>query len=121
MSLDSSAIHDLLSPVSHMCFSADLILKRHQSTLDNETVVLFAFLRESAYRLQDLLGGLQTYGQLVGLRSPFRRCDANLLLDTALAMGQFTRDGVKIARTGHRRGTRRRDPPTCMDAGRFCW
>jgi light-regulated signal transduction histidine kinase (bacteriophytochrome) len=84
--LDSASLHDLLGPVNQMCSMADLMLKKYRGTLDSEAEVLFGFIQGSANRLQNLLGGLRTYSQTVGSRSPFRRCDTNTLLAAALAM-----------------------------------
>lgn len=83
--LDSGALHDLAGPVNQVCSLADLMLKKYQGKLDSEADVLLGFMRGSASRLQNLLGGLRTYTRTVGSRAPFRRCDSNSLLAAALA------------------------------------
>jgi light-regulated signal transduction histidine kinase (bacteriophytochrome) len=84
--LDSASLHDLLSPANQMCTMADLLLQKYRGTLDSDAEVLFGFIRGSANRLQNLLGGLRTYTQTVGSPGPFRRCDANSLLAAALEL-----------------------------------
>ena len=84
--LDSGSLHDLLGPVNQICSMSDLMLQKYRGTLDSEAEALFGFIQGSASRLQNLVGGLRTYIQTVGSHSPFRLCDANSLLATAMAM-----------------------------------
>ena len=84
--LDSGSMHDLLSPGTQVCFMADLVLQKHQAGSDYEAVTLLTFVKESADPLHNLVKGLQTCRQIVGLGGPFRRCDANLLLAATLAI-----------------------------------
>jgi light-regulated signal transduction histidine kinase (bacteriophytochrome) len=72
--------------VNQISSMADLMLQKYRGTLDSEAEVLFGFIQGSAKRLQNLLSGLRTYAQAVGLRSPFQFCDANSLLAAALAL-----------------------------------
>jgi light-regulated signal transduction histidine kinase (bacteriophytochrome) len=81
--LDNDSLHDLVGPVNQMCSIADLILRKYQGTLDSEAEVLFGFIQTSAKRFQNLVTGLRTYMGTVGFRGPFRRCDANRLLESA--------------------------------------
>ena len=83
--LNSDSLHDLASPVNQMCSVSDLILKKYRGTLDDEAEVLFGFLQDSASRVQNLLAGLGTYMRVVGSGVSYRRCDANALLEGALA------------------------------------
>ena len=82
--LNSDSLHDLVSPVNQMCSVADLLLRKYRGTLDTEAEVLFGFIQNSVNRLQNLMGGLRTYMQVVGSGGPYGRCDANALLESVL-------------------------------------
>jgi light-regulated signal transduction histidine kinase (bacteriophytochrome) len=83
--LNADALHDLVGPVNQMRSMADLILKRHRPSLDDETEALFGFMQASSDRLQNLLTGLRTYMRIVGHQTPCRHFDANAILAGALA------------------------------------
>ena len=83
--LDSGSLHDLMGPVNQLCTMADLILEKYRGTIDGEVETLLGFMRGSAVRLQSLVGGLRTYNQVVGVRSPHRLCEGASLLEAALA------------------------------------
>ena len=84
--LDSGSLHDLMGPVNQLCTMADLVLEKYRGRLDDEAETLLGFIRGSAARLQNLVGGLRTYNQIVGGRSPHRLCEGESLLETALAL-----------------------------------
>ena len=86
--LNSDSLHDLVSPVNQMCSVADLILRKYRGTLDAEAETLFGFMQNSVSRLQNLMGGLRTYMQVVGPGGSHGRCDANAILESALASVQ---------------------------------
>jgi CheY-like chemotaxis protein len=96
--LNSDSLHDLVGPVNQMCSLADVILKKYRGTLDDEAEVLFGFIKSSASRLQNLMAGVRTYMRVVGSGGPYCRCDANALLQGALAsIGQaIERDGAVV-------------------------
>ena len=83
--LNSDSLHDLMSPVNQMCTLTDLMLRKRGDTPNDEDEVLLGFIHEAANRLQNLLAGLRTYMQVVGSRCSPALCDANMLLDGALA------------------------------------
>jgi len=81
---NGEALHDLLGPVNQIRSIADLILKKHRGTMDPETEVLFAYMQNSADRLQNLLAGLRKYTSVLNDRGQKTTCDGNAILAGAL-------------------------------------
>ena len=86
--LTTDSLHDLASPVNQIGSIMDLILKKHAGALDDDAKVLFGYLQNATARLQNLLGGLRTFMQMVGAPPARRRSDGNELLTAARAMLQ---------------------------------
>ena len=84
--LTRDSLHDLASPINQICALSELILDKCNGALDDEAKVLLGFLHNSADRLQNLLGGLRTYAEVIGSAPSYRRCDGNALLAGALEM-----------------------------------
>lgn len=84
--LTADSLHDLASPINQICSLSDLILKKYTGALDENAKELFGFLRSSANRLQNLLGGLHKYMQVAGTSPIRQRADGNVLLAGALSM-----------------------------------
>ena len=67
---------------------ADLLLKKHRGTLDDDTEALFGFIQAASDRLQNLVAGLRRHTRIVGQHQPARMFDANAILTSAIAMIQ---------------------------------
>jgi chemotaxis family two-component system sensor kinase Cph1 len=83
--LNSESVHDLSGPINQLCSMADLIFAKYGETLDADAELLFGFVRSSAARLQNLLGGLKTHFEIMEAPTSNRRCSAEDLLTGALA------------------------------------
>jgi len=96
--LTSDSLHDLASPINQLCSISDLMLKRCQGALDDESKTLLGYLQDAANRLQNLMSGLRSYMQVAGSAPVFRRSDGNALLAGAVAMLQHTieQNGARI-------------------------
>ena len=86
--LNSDALHDLVGPMNQIRSMADLILKKHRGTLDDETEALLGFIQAASDRLQNLVAGLRRHNRIVGQQLPPRMFDANAILKGAIAMIQ---------------------------------
>jgi light-regulated signal transduction histidine kinase (bacteriophytochrome) len=84
--LDSGSLHDLMGPVNQLSTMADLLATKYRGTLDSEAEALLGFIQGAAARLQNLVGGLRTYTQVVGSKAPYRLCEGNSLLATAMSL-----------------------------------
>lgn len=84
--LSSDSLHDLGSPINHICSLMDLIVSKYGGQLDEDAKLLFGHLRNSAARLENLMAGLYTYIRVVGSPASFQRCEGSQLLASALAM-----------------------------------
>jgi chemotaxis family two-component system sensor kinase Cph1 len=88
VTLNSDALHDLVGPMNQIRSMADLVLKKHRGTLDEESEALFGFIQAASDRLQNLVAGLRRHTRIVGQQQPPRMFDANAILKTAIAMIQ---------------------------------
>jgi len=83
--LTPDSMHDLTSPVNQICSLVDLIVKKHESGMDDDFKTVCSHLQSSAQRLLNLMSGLKSYLRLVASAGPFRSADGNLLLTVALS------------------------------------
>jgi chemotaxis family two-component system sensor kinase Cph1 len=83
--LNSESVHDLSGPINQLCSMSDLIVAKYGQKLDADAELLFGFVRSSAARLQNLLGGLRTHFEIMESPTSNRRCSAEDLLRGALA------------------------------------
>ncbi|MGD0362258.1 MAG: ATP-binding protein [Bryobacteraceae bacterium] len=86
--LNADALHDLSSPVNQIGTLAELIVKKYRGVLGEEAETLFGFLQTSVGRLQNLVGGLNTYLRVAGAPGARRLCESDLLLTAARASVQ---------------------------------
>jgi light-regulated signal transduction histidine kinase (bacteriophytochrome) len=84
--LNSDALHDLVGPMNQMRSMADLLLKKHRGSLDDETEALLGFIQAASERLQNLVAGLRSHTRIIGQRQPARMFDSNVILAGGIAM-----------------------------------
>ena len=97
--LDDAALHDLLGPANQIRIMLDLIQTRHRAELSDDARTLFDFLLSASDRLQCLMSGLRSYTHTLGRQQPFRRFDANAVLEDAITALQRTDSGRDAAIT----------------------
>ncbi len=84
--LSSDSLHDLGSPINHICSLVDLIVSKYGGQLDEDAKLLFGHLRNSGGRLENLMAGLYTYIRVTSCPTSYQRCEGHQLLASALTM-----------------------------------
>jgi light-regulated signal transduction histidine kinase (bacteriophytochrome) len=98
--LTYDSLHDLAGPVNQIRTMTDLILQKHGGALDDDGRKMLGLLQNSAMRLQNLLGGLQSYWQAVSSPDSHETADSGALVSAAIAQIQesIERSGAAITR-----------------------
>jgi light-regulated signal transduction histidine kinase (bacteriophytochrome) len=83
--------HDLREPIRTLIAFSQLLLLRYRGKLDDEADKALEFIRNSARRMESLVGDLLTYSRIVNVEErPFARVSLNSALDWAMSNLQVT-------------------------------
>lgn len=83
--LSYGSLHDLAGPANQLCTLTSLLIKQYGDRLGPDADALIDLIRGSMSRLQNLMDGFRLYAQVAGKKAPEQACDANALMESALA------------------------------------
>lgn len=84
INLNPDSLHDLAGPIHQISSMVELLVRKHQGLIDQETETLIGFIRNSADRLDLLLEGLNRYSEATGSSGVYLTTALNELLSNSL-------------------------------------